>query len=94
MVLMQWTDSTIAAKRKRDEDEEKIEKTNHNIHRYFSNGPVASAPKPKVRTIEDLFEVRVDWKTSLSIPPRTLHSWQIYWVKSIPIYLPGYLPRR
>ncbi|KAL8849005.1 MAG: hypothetical protein Q9221_005966 [Calogaya cf. arnoldii] len=36
-----------AAKRKRDEDREKTEKTNNNINKYFSNGPVASAPKPK-----------------------------------------------
>lgn len=38
-----------AAKRKREEDREKDEKTNHKILNYFNNGPVAAAPKPKVR---------------------------------------------
>ena len=38
------------AKRKREEDKEKTEKTNHSINKYFSNGPIASAPKPKVPT--------------------------------------------
>ncbi|KAL8993554.1 MAG: hypothetical protein Q9169_006262 [Polycauliona sp. 2 TL-2023] len=43
-----------AAKRKREEDREKTEKTNNNINKYFSNGPVASAPKPKpIATAED-----------------------------------------
>ncbi|KAL8842976.1 MAG: hypothetical protein Q9205_003670 [Flavoplaca limonia] len=43
-----------AAKRKREEDREKTEKTNNNINKYFSNGPVASAPKSKpVATAED-----------------------------------------
>ena len=37
-----------AAKRKREEDHEKSEKTNHKILNYFNNGPVAAAPKPKV----------------------------------------------
>ncbi len=36
------------AKRKREEDQDKIEKTNNSINKYFSNGPVAAAPKPKV----------------------------------------------
>ena len=36
-----------AAKRKREEDREKEEKTNHNIQNYFATGPVAAA-KPKV----------------------------------------------
>lgn len=39
-----------AAKRKRDEDREKDERTNHKIMNYFNNGPVA-APKPKVGTV-------------------------------------------
>ncbi|KAJ9620331.1 DNA-directed DNA polymerase alpha catalytic subunit pol1 [Knufia peltigerae] len=38
-----------AAKRKRDEDREKDERTNHKIMNYFNNGPVA-APKPKIQT--------------------------------------------
>ena len=37
-----------AAKRKREEDKEKIEKTNNKIMSYFSNGPTVPAPKPKV----------------------------------------------
>ena len=37
-----------AAKRKREEDREKEDQTNHKILNYFNNGPVA-APKPKVR---------------------------------------------
>ncbi len=36
-----------AAKRKREEDRDKEEQTNHKILNYFNNGPVA-APKPKV----------------------------------------------
>ena len=36
------------AKRKREEDQEKIERTNNNINKYFKNGPVTAAPKPKV----------------------------------------------
>ena len=36
------------AKRKREEDREKTERTNNNINKYFSNGPVSAAPKPKV----------------------------------------------
>ncbi|KAL8775944.1 MAG: hypothetical protein Q9194_003481, partial [Teloschistes cf. exilis] len=43
-----------AAKRKREEDREKTERTNNSINKYFSNGPVVSAPKPKpVATAED-----------------------------------------
>lgn len=37
-----------AAKRRRDEEKEKQEKTNHKIMSYFNNGPVAKASKPKV----------------------------------------------
>ena len=35
-------------KRKREEDQEKNEKTNHKILNYFNNGPAAAVPKPKV----------------------------------------------
>jgi DNA polymerase alpha subunit A len=37
-----------ANKRKREDDQERNEKTNHKILNYFNNGPVAAAPKPKV----------------------------------------------
>jgi DNA polymerase alpha subunit A len=37
-----------AAKRKREEEQEKNEKANHKIMNYFNNGPVVAAPKPKV----------------------------------------------
>jgi DNA polymerase alpha subunit A len=39
-----------AAKRKREEEQEKNEKANHKIMNYFNNGPAAAAPKPKVST--------------------------------------------
>ncbi|CAO1598471.1 DNA-directed DNA polymerase alpha catalytic subunit pol1 [Xanthoria calcicola] len=43
-----------AAKRKREEDREKTEKNNNILNKYFSIGPVASAPKPKpIPTAED-----------------------------------------
>ncbi|MCJ1390503.1 DNA-directed DNA polymerase alpha catalytic subunit pol1 [Xylographa bjoerkii] len=43
-----------AAKRKREEEKEKIEKTNNSINRYFNNGPVAVVAKPKpVATADD-----------------------------------------
>lgn len=41
------------AKRKREEEKDKFEKTNNSINKYFSNGPVAAAPKPKVRKFRD-----------------------------------------
>jgi DNA polymerase alpha subunit A len=37
-----------AAKRKREEEQEKNEKTNHKIMNYFNNGSAVAAPKPKV----------------------------------------------
>ncbi|MCJ1289454.1 DNA-directed DNA polymerase alpha catalytic subunit pol1 [Xylographa carneopallida] len=43
-----------AGKRKREEEREKIEKTNNSINRYFNNGPVAAVAKPKpVVTADD-----------------------------------------
>jgi len=44
-----------AAKRKREAEKEKKEKTNNNINKYFSNGPVAPAPKPKVWVFKPFF---------------------------------------
>ncbi|KAL8952003.1 MAG: hypothetical protein Q9222_002049, partial [Ikaeria aurantiellina] len=43
-----------AAKRKREEDQEKTERTNNNINKYFSNGPTTAVPKSKpIATAED-----------------------------------------
>ncbi|KAL8832715.1 MAG: hypothetical protein Q9170_004777 [Blastenia crenularia] len=43
-----------AAKRKREEERDKIEKTNKSINKYFNTGSVAAAPKPKpIATAED-----------------------------------------
>jgi DNA polymerase alpha subunit A len=40
--------SSDAGKRKREEDQEKNDKTNHKILNYFNNGPATAAPRPKV----------------------------------------------
>ena len=37
------------AKRKREEEKEKFEKTNNSINKYFNNGPVVAISKPKVQ---------------------------------------------
>ena len=47
-----------AAKRKREEDRENNEKTNHKILNYFNNGPTAVAAKPKVRHEYPFFTLR------------------------------------
>lgn len=39
-----------AAKRKREDDKDKNEKTNHKIMNYFTNGLPVAAPKPRVST--------------------------------------------
>ena|SRR2546423_9254291 len=39
-----------AGKRKREEERDNQQKTNHKILNYFNNGPVAAAPKPKVNS--------------------------------------------
>lgn len=39
------------AKRKREEDLERAEKTANNINKYFSKGHTAAAPKPKVSEV-------------------------------------------
>lgn len=70
----QWTNVTVA-KRKREEDREKTEKTNHNINKYFSNGPIASAPKPKVPTSGYSAVFETDFGHSRSPLSKTLHSW-------------------
>ena len=50
-----------AAKRKRDEDLEKNEKTNHKILNYFNNGPTAVVAKPKVRHEDPSGVYDTDW---------------------------------
>ena len=82
------------AKRKREEDREKTVKTNHSINRYFSNGTIASAPKPKVPKFGNSAVFETDFGHSLSPLSKTLHLWQTCWAKSIPISHAVYLPRR
>lgn len=41
----------MVAKRKREEEKERAEKTTNSINKYFSNGHTAAASKPKVRRI-------------------------------------------
>lgn len=42
-----WESNTFKAKRKREEDLDKAEKTNNSINKYFSKGHTATAPKAK-----------------------------------------------
>lgn len=81
-----------AAKRKREEDKEKIEKTNNKIMDYFSNGPVVVAAKPKVRAFQSVvrrnthlhgrllsrLKIKLSWLTCLaiSIPMSLYHAVQ------------------
>lgn len=44
-----WESNTFKAKRKREEDLDRAEKTNNSINKYFSKGHAAAAPKPKAR---------------------------------------------
>lgn len=75
LAMIALTDTNVA-KRKREEDREKTEKTNNNINKYFSNGPVASAPKSKVSVTSIKMSVS---NTSASQSPlqRMLRLWQI-----------------
>ncbi|KAL2048654.1 hypothetical protein N7G274_000566 [Stereocaulon virgatum] len=61
-----------AAKRKREEDKEKTERMNNSINKYFSNGPVAAAPKPKpVATVEDAaFMADLLGEVDVNVAPR------------------------
>ncbi|KAL8699951.1 MAG: hypothetical protein Q9224_001190 [Gallowayella concinna] len=61
-----------AAKRKREEDREKTEQTNHSINRFFSKGPVAAAPKHKpVATADDAaFMANLLGEVDTNIPSR------------------------
>lgn len=62
------------AKRKREEDKEKTERTNNSINKYFSNGPIAVAPKPKVSSLTRLFMCDTDTFLSLLLLSRMLLS--------------------
>ena len=65
------------AKRKREEDKEKAERTNNSINRYFSNGPAAAAPKPKVSSSTQLHMRCTESSPSLLLLSKMLLSWQI-----------------
>ena len=64
------------AKRKREEDKEKAERTNNSINKYFSNGPVAAAPKPKVSFSALLYKGCTEIPSLLLLSRMPL-SWQI-----------------
>ncbi|KAK4690388.1 DNA polymerase alpha subunit A, partial [Lecanoromycetidae sp. Uapishka_2] len=61
-----------AAKRKREEEKEKTERVNNSINKYFSNGPVAAAPKPRpIATLEDAsFMADLLGEVDVNIPSR------------------------
>ncbi|KAL6718408.1 DNA-directed DNA polymerase alpha catalytic subunit pol1 [Lecanora helva] len=61
-----------AAKRKREEDKEKVERNNNSINKYFKNGPIAAPPKPKpVATAEDAaFMADLLGEVDVNIPSR------------------------
>lgn len=44
-----WEPNTFKAKRKREEDLDRAEKTNNSINKYFSKGHATAASKPKAR---------------------------------------------
>jgi len=48
----------LPAKRKREEEKEKLEKTNNSINKYFNNGPAAVIAKPKVNLVLLAFLLR------------------------------------
>ncbi len=74
-----------AGKRKREEDQEKNEKTNHKILNYFNNGPVAAAPKFKVvLTLAFQRSSFTDAAHRSRRQQKTTLSWLIYWGKSTP----------
>ncbi|MCJ1383406.1 DNA-directed DNA polymerase alpha catalytic subunit pol1 [Xylographa soralifera] len=61
-----------AAKRKREEEKEKTEKTNNSINRYFNNGPVAVVAKPKPAATADdaAFMANLLGEVDTNIPSR------------------------
>ncbi|OAL38306.1 hypothetical protein AYO20_02365 [Fonsecaea nubica] len=71
-----------AAKRKREDDREKEDRSNHKILNYFNNGPVAAAPKPKIQTTAEdeafmadlLGEVDANILSTRTYTPKTVKS--------------------
>ena len=63
----------ISAKRKREEDQDRTEKTNNNINRYFTNKPSNAAPKPKpiVSTEDNSFIAGLLGEVDANVPSRT-----------------------
>ncbi|KAL8689477.1 MAG: hypothetical protein Q9218_004858 [Villophora microphyllina] len=61
-----------AAKRKREEDREKTERTNNSINKYFSNGPVApiSKSKPLATAEDNAFMADLLGEVDINIPSR------------------------
>ena len=43
----------LIAKRKREEDKEKVEKTNNSINKYFNKGPTAIKPKASKQAVHN-----------------------------------------
>ncbi len=78
---------------KREEDKEKVERANNSINKYFSNGPVAAAPKSKVRCWLLMYIQPADLINSLLPLLKTRPSWQIYSAKWMLTYLLAFLPR-
>ena len=74
-------------KRKREEDKEKTEKTNHNINKYFATGVTAAVPKAKVK-VSRTFGIQTFNKLigpcSLRRLLKMLPSWPISSTKSTP----------
>jgi len=70
-----------AVKRKREEEREKDERTNHKILNYFNNGPVATT-KPKVyRSTAFCFSTDTDHRGRYKPRRKTRLSWRICSVK-------------
>jgi len=72
-----------AAKRKREEDREKEDKSSNKILNYFNNGPVV-APKPKV-SLHPFHKLSNANPSSYKPLPKMRPSWPTYSAKSTPI---------
>ena len=81
--------SVPLAKRKREEDQERIEKTKNNINKYFSNKPAAAAAaaKTKVRSRLYLTNSWANYVFSQLPQPKTMLSSTVSLVKSTSTYL-------